>query len=66
MPVRKKVIRASRCVPSWVKWLSSRLLPSPAPSQEKTTNWGGALPSSSLGKVRWFGCGPVSLVERHR
>lgn len=36
---------------------------SAAPSQEKTTNWGGRWPGRSGSRVGWFGCGPVSEVE---
>src|SRR4051794_24791760 len=34
-----------------------------APSQEKTTNCGGAMPGVSRSGTGWWGCGPVLAVD---
>lgn len=63
-PERKKVMEALWSRAS-LRNRGKRPLPtSPAPSQEKTTNWGGFWPGfSRSGSGGWWGCLPVCAVE---
>src|SRR4051794_6228569 len=63
MPLRKKVIAAPYSAASARKRGNSPCSRLAEPSQEKTTNWGGAWPGASGSGTGWCGCGPVSDIE---
>src|SRR4051812_49557062 len=63
MPLRKNVIAAPYSAASARKRGKSPPSRLADPSQEKTTNCGGAWPIASRCGTGWFGCGPVSDIE---
>src|SRR4051794_36468395 len=63
MPLRKKVIAAPYSAASARERGNSPCSRLAEPSQEKTTNCGGAWPGASGSGTGWCGCGPVSDIE---
>src|SRR4051794_39308134 len=63
MPLRKKVIAAPYSAANERNRGNSPVSRLAEPSQEKTTNWGGAWPGSSRAGTGWCGWGPVSAVD---
>ncbi len=61
-PDRKKVIEADNFVASERKCENSCWPFSPAPSQDNTTNCGGAAPAANAAGTGWWGWGPVYAV----